>query len=449
MTLQQLLRSADTSLDETVALLSDLVRIASVNGGPEGPGNESEVARLLAAKLAADGVASQLLEARPNRGNLVARLDGGSAPSLLYMGHTDVVPAEDAELWRYPPFAGTVAEGYVHGRGAADCKALVACETMALLILARQHVPLAGSLILAAGADEETGGQHGFAWLARHHPEAIRADCAINEGGGSPFFVGGRKGYLINTGEKGRLEASLRLDGKGGHAATPWAADNPIERLPELLIGLRRHQIVPDLSHPIFEVTSEVFQSSLTRLLQVDFGDLSRSERGLVSALRGASRMTITPTMLLGGVKSNSIPASCSVVCDVRTLPGQTAADVMAEIRAALGKVESVQIELQETAEPSESPYPTPFSQAIERATAAASEQPDLLWIPGLTSGFSDSRLVRPLGTTVYGFAPQSADPDALTPEGIHGRDECMPIESLRVTLRMLVALAWEMLVAH
>jgi len=449
MTLDELLKRADDCVDETADLLAELVRIPSVNAGESGPGNETEVCQHLARKLAPEGIQSQILEAVPGRGNLVARIEGRTGPRLLYMSHTDVVPAEDASEWRFPPFAGAVADGYVHGRGAADCKDLAAAGTMALIILARSRTTLTGDLILAAAADEETGGRLGFGWLAQEHADLVGADYAVNEGGGATFHVGDRTGYILNTGEKGRLEASVRVQGRGGHAAAPWAADNPVERLGEVLSRLRQHKQLPDLSHPVFQAVREVFAADVGRFLRTPYDLASKSDRGLISALRGAAYMTIAPTLVAAGVKSNAIPPACHLTCDIRTLPGQTRTYVEREMATALAGVNGVEITIAQTAETSASPYPTAFAEALKRATAHAVARADLLWLPGLTAGFTDSRFVRRLGTTAYGFAPQALDPDTGTPEGVHGRDERMPIESLRVLLRMLVALAWEMLVVR
>ncbi|MGQ9553685.1 MAG: M20 family metallopeptidase [Anaerolineae bacterium] len=446
MILDELLRQADDCLDETAALLAELVRIPSVNAGESGPGNETEVCQHLARKLAQEGIRSQVLEMAPGRGNLVTRIGGGSGPRLLYMSHTDVVPAEDADEWRFPPFAGTIAEGCVHGRGAADCKALAAAGSMALIILSRSRITLAGDLILVAAADEETGGRLGLGWLTQAYPNLIKADYAINEGGGATFYVGNRPGYILNTGEKGRLEASLRVQGRSGHAAAPWAADNPIGHLGDVLSHLRQYKQLPDLSHPIFEAVREVFTADIGHLLQANYDLATKAERGIISALRGAAYMTITPTMVAAGVKSNAIPSACHLTCDIRTLPGQTQSYVERELTTLLAGISGIEIAVKETAEASASLYPTAFSEAMKRATACAVARDDLIWLPGLTAGFTDSRFVRRLGTTVYNFAPQALDPNIGTPEGVHGRDERMPIESLRVLLRMLVALAWDIL---
>ncbi|MCW5883063.1 MAG: M20/M25/M40 family metallo-hydrolase, partial [Anaerolineae bacterium] len=164
---------------EVTRLLVGLLRLDTTNP----PGNEILAAEYLADVLRADGIEPTVLSSAPGRGNVVARLRGdGSAPPLLLMGHTDVVPAEP-DKWQRPPFSGDVVDGVIWGRGATDMKNVVAMELMTLLLIHRLGIPLKRDLIFMATADEEVGGQWGAGWLVDHHPDLIRAEYAINEGG--------------------------------------------------------------------------------------------------------------------------------------------------------------------------------------------------------------------------------------------------------------------------
>ena len=140
--------------DEAVALLRDLLRIDTSNP----PGRETAAAELLARYLEDNGVACELVARDPERANLVARLPGrGSGPSLMLLGHTDVVPA-DPDAWRHPPFDGFLDdEGYVWGRGALDMKNEVATRAVAMAALARSGERLEGDLVFLAVSDEEDG----------------------------------------------------------------------------------------------------------------------------------------------------------------------------------------------------------------------------------------------------------------------------------------------------
>lgn len=140
--------------DEIVALLSDLIRINTTNP----PGNETPAARFLAEKLEEDDLQCEVVESSEGRGNVITRIKGeGRKPSLLLLSHLDVVPAAPEE-WSVDPFSGTIKDGFVWGRGALDCKDLVAIEAVVMKLLARNGVKPKGDIIFAATSDEERGG---------------------------------------------------------------------------------------------------------------------------------------------------------------------------------------------------------------------------------------------------------------------------------------------------
>ena len=190
----------DSMTDEIVALHRDLVRIPSVNTGFMPTGNETPVCEYIRDWLAEDGIEPEILGRVPERGNIIARIEGRNSDArLMFMSHTDVVPVEEAEKWTFPPFSATVHEGRVYGRGASDCKGLLAAQLVAMRMLKRNGIELRDSLILCSGADEEHGGRYGFGWLAENHPEKITAPFAVNEGGGTPIEAAGGLTYLLGV----------------------------------------------------------------------------------------------------------------------------------------------------------------------------------------------------------------------------------------------------------
>ena len=452
MTLDDLLQQVEASTDELVALEQALVRVPSINNGVMPTGNETPVCEVIAKKLAADGIESHILESAPGRGNLVARLPGSTGtPRLLYMGHTDVVPVEDESQWTYPPFGGEVHDGRVHGRGANDMKGMVASEIMAMLILKRSGIELAGDLILASTADEEAGGVYGAGWLAKIHPELIQADFGINEGGGAVVKTPSGLAYLYNIGEKGRYEVHITVSGRAYHAARPWQADNPLYKLPLVLTRIQEYQPDIDTSAPMFAHVHELLglpEPITTQNVDAISDALAATKPSDSAELKACSRMTLTPTMLKAGVKSNSIAASVTLTCDIRTLPQQDTAYVQHQLEKVLGGLPDVSWELIQTAVANASPADHPFAESVRRATAKAIGRSDFAWLPGLTTGFTDSRLVRPLGAVVYGFAPSHPDADPGL-GGAHNKNESDDIASTVTSTRMLVALAWDVLRAQ
>jgi acetylornithine deacetylase/succinyl-diaminopimelate desuccinylase-like protein len=145
-------------------------------------------------------------------------------------------------------------------------------------------------------------------------------------------------------------------------------------------------------------------------------------------------------------MKSNSLPAHSTLVCDVRTLPHQDEAYVRSQVEELLQGIAGVTYELVYTAVPSASPYDTPFAAALRRATAAVTGRADLAWLPSLVTGFTDSRLVRPLGTVVYGFSPAAPDSDMTVPNNIHAANESTEVHSLLFRTKLLIALACDVL---
>jgi acetylornithine deacetylase/succinyl-diaminopimelate desuccinylase-like protein len=191
--------------------------------------------------------------------------------------------------------------------------------------------------------------------------------------------------------------------------------------------------------------TEPVDAQSIDRLID----GLSQSERQLGSWLRAASRMTIVATMIKAGIKSNSVAESCTIICDVRTLPWQDEAYVARQLDAILEGLTGVRYEVRTTAVPSASPADACFLAHLEEATKAAVGRDDLAFIPGITTGFTDSRLVRPIGTIAYGYHPTHPHSDP-SKDGAHNANESVSIDDIVTQTRMLVALGWKMLVdAH
>src|SRR6184192_3770471 len=202
-----------TLREEATDLLQRLIRLDTVNP----PGNETIAAELLRDYLAESGIEAELYAKVPERANLVARIPGrGEGPRLLLLSHTDTVLADAAE-WQLDPWSGELKEGEVWGRGALDMKGQVAANAVAIASLAREGFRPSGDLIFAATADEEVGDGFGLEWLCEEHPDAVRCDFAINEGGGERIELeDGRPIYEATVAEKMTAPFRLRVYGRAG-----------------------------------------------------------------------------------------------------------------------------------------------------------------------------------------------------------------------------------------
>lgn len=450
--LNQLLDEVDASAAEIVELERDMIKIPTVNTGVMPTGNETPLAEFIQNWLHQEGITNtQILARDPERGNIIALYNGDQQHArLMFMSHTDVVPVEDESKWEHEPFGAEVSGGRIYGRGASDCKALLTAQMMAMAILKRNNIKLKHSLRLVSGADEEHGGRWGFGWLAEHHPESLQSDFAVNEGGGTPVEKGGTLSYLLGTGEKGRLEIKITIRGESAHASVPWQGINASERLWRTLQRIETYQPEIDTSLPIFQYLNifGIEEKPSPENIDSIITNLETEAPRLASLLRALSRMVWTPTIINGGIKSNSVPEDITLICDVRTLPFQDQNYVHEQIQATIGDIEGVSFEIDYMSVPNSSPFDTELAEAVKHAQSLAVSRDDIQWIPAVSNGFTDSRFTRNLGIITYGFAGTHPDDDPMLSRA-HGTDESVGIESLISGTKCMVALAWRLCEAY
>jgi acetylornithine deacetylase/succinyl-diaminopimelate desuccinylase-like protein len=417
-----------------------LIRINTTNP----PGNETAAAKYLVNHLTREGFDCELFESALGRGSIITRLKGtGEKPSLLLLSHLDVVAANASE-WSVDPFGGLVKDGCVWGRGALDMKGMTAIEVMALKLLKRNNVKLKGDVILAATADEEQGGLAGVDYLLRNYREKILADYVLNEGGGSAFPTQNKNVFTVQTAEKGILWFKVKAKGFPGHGSMPDLADNAIMRMNKVIekLGNYRSQVllVPTVTSFLNEVAKEDanLQQPISRLLanpelsdQV-LDELAKTAKSFAEEIRSRIRMTITPTIIHGGVKENVIPSECEAVFDCRVLPGQTTTQALGLIKDLLKDVglERLEFETIQVNEPSESRAETPLYDVI---TSVLKEfEPNCGVTPMLMTGGTDSRFFRKMGSVCYGFHPMRPEaPFDKMVKREHGIDERISVENL------------------
>ena len=157
--------------------------------------------------------------------------------------------------------------------------------------------------------------------------------------------------------------------------------------------------------------------------------------------LTALSRMTITPTMISGGIKSNSVPEQIRLTCDVRTLPNQDEDYLRGELDGIKEGIDGVSYEIDYMAVPNSSEFDTELTRHIQAATAMALERDDIQWVPAISTGFTDSRFTRPLNVITYGFSGSHPDDDPMLSRA-HGTDESVGISSLISGAKIMFALA-------
>ena len=189
--------------------------------------------------------------------NLYARL-GGGGPNFCYAGHTDVVPPGDAGLWRHAPFAATIADGVLYGRGAADMKSSIAAFAVAA---ARHGRPKAGAISLLITGDEEGPAINGtpklLAWL-EDNGETL-SHCIVGEP-----TAGAHAGDTLKIGRRGSMTTQAAVRGVQGHVGYPQRAKNPIPAMAQLVTRLSSH---------VLDLGTEHFEPSSLSFTTVDVGN--------------------------------------------------------------------------------------------------------------------------------------------------------------------------------
>jgi acetylornithine deacetylase/succinyl-diaminopimelate desuccinylase-like protein len=270
-------------------------------------------------------------------------------------------------------------------------------------------------------------------WLARTHPEALRAEYALNEGGGDRV-VFGRPLYLCSTAEKMTSPFLLRVRGRSGHASMPGIADNALvkaARLIERLAGYRPEQRHgPETEALMRAVVGEVPPAA-------EAVERARAVHPLAGALvEPLLSLTLSPTMIGASRLRNVIPAVCDVTVDCRLLPGQSPAEAEALIRAALGE-EDYELTWLENWGGTRSPAKGLLWDVV---TSFVRElEPEAEAVPVCSAGFTDSHWMRDaFGTVAYGFFPmRTMDPEVASLL-VHSADERIHVEDLELGVEFL-----------
>ncbi len=239
-------------MSETLDLTIELIRRPSVT--PDDAGCMD----LIAAKLEPFGFKTEWLNFGDTR-NIWSRR-GESGPLLVFLGHTDVVPAGPLDDWHSPPFEPTIRDGWLYGRGAADMKSGIAAMTTALKRFVSRHPDHKGSIALLLTSDEEGAATNGVVKVVETlQKRGEKIDwCVIGEP--SSFFA---LGDVIRIGRRGSLCGVLRVFGVQGHVAYPDKAENPIHRFAPVL---------SELTHEIWDRGNEYFPPTSFQISNIQAG---------------------------------------------------------------------------------------------------------------------------------------------------------------------------------
>ncbi|MET0928489.1 MAG: M20/M25/M40 family metallo-hydrolase, partial [Aeromicrobium sp.] len=331
--------------------------------------------------------------------------------------------------WSVDPFAAEVVDGYLFGRGAVDMKDF---DGMLLSVVrARQRAGVMPDrpIVLVFTADEEAGGVLGAHWLVEHHPDLFEGCTeAIGEVGGFSTEVGGKRLYLIESGEKGIAWMRLRARGTAGHGSMR-NDDNALMHLSSGLLALGQHEWPAE--------PGPSMQLLLAKVRELTGSDGSADELlahfGPAIRMIGAGiRNTTNATMLQAGYKHNVVPGEAIAYVDGRYLPGH-ADTFVPSVQHIVGEAISVEPYITDVA----LEYAFAGDLVDAMTVALHSQDPEAHIAPFVMSGGTDAKAWQKIGITSFGFVPLRLPADLDFTALFHGVDERVPVESLEFGARV------------
>jgi len=419
--------------DEAQVWLSDLVRINTVNP----PGNEAVTAKYISAIFQKEGISNEVVEMAPGRSIVIARLQAGPLPdpsnALLLVAHQDTVGV-DAKKWNADPFAATIRDGYMWGRGSIDDKAMLAANIATIVELRRTGAHLTRDVLFLATDDEEQGGSASIKVTIQKYWDKIACAYALNEGG-RVMAKDGKVQYVgVQASEKVAYNVTVTATGSSGHGSLP-KPDNAVVHLAAAIEKLGTFQVPAQPSTVTlryFEQLAKIEDDDVAKwmraLEQPERADLAAKHLSEESPMWNSMlRDTIAPTMLQAGVRVNVVPSEATANLNIRMLPGHSIQELMGQF---VKIVNDPQIKFQLAPDSGENSPPseltTPLYQTIERLTTQ--DFPGAITVPLLGTGATDSSSLRLHKVQAYGLEPfPMIESDSSR---VHSDDERIPVDS-------------------
>ncbi|MGB6393793.1 MAG: M20/M25/M40 family metallo-hydrolase [Candidatus Acidiferrales bacterium] len=446
---------ADASLaaldTEALGWLQALVRIDTTNP----PGNELQAAKYIADVFQKEGIHAEIFESAPGRGILVARLSSSAVadPSraLLLMAHLDVVGV-DKSKWTVDPFGAVIQGNYIYGRGVIDDKGMLAANMAALIQLKRSGTRLNRDVIFLAEGDEEAGAKFGMDFAVEKHWDKIACGFAINEEG-RVVIKDGKVQYVgIQASEKVPVDVEVIATGTSGHGSVP-RKDNAVVHLSAAIAKIGTYEApvqLNSITRAYFEGLAAVEDEDTGKWMRAletpDRGD--HAARWLSSASpiwNSMLRDTIAPTMLRAGIRVNVVPSEARGTLNIRLLPGDLTQPLVAKLQDL---VADPQIRFEVAPDGREAAPSSSVTSDLYYSIArvAARTFPGAAIVPEMSTGATDSSLLRLRSVQAYGLLPFPLEESDIL--RMHADDERLPLDSFRKGVDFLYGVVSDFAVA-
>jgi carboxypeptidase PM20D1 len=368
-----------------------------------------------------------------------------AAKPILLMAHQDVVPIAPGTEgdWQAEPFAGTIRDGYVWGRGAWDNKANLISQMEAIEMLVGAGFKPKRTVYLAFGADEEVGGLRGAKAMAKLLAERqVKLDFVIDEGlliteGVLPGLKAPTA--IVGVAEKGFMSVALGVAATPGHSSMPPPQGTSAIAMMSAALGrLDNNQFparIQGVAREMFETVAPEMSGfgrvALSNLWL--FGPIVRKQLEAGASTNAMMHTTTALTIVNAGNKENVLPGRAEATVNFRLLPGDTLASVSEHVKQTVAN-ERVEFKvLPGAAEPSKvAPTDSASYRLIERTVRELF--PGTVVAPGLMIGGTDSQHFGLVADQIYKFSPVRAKAEDLP--RFHGTNERITTANLAELIR-------------
>ena len=354
---------------------------------------------------------------------------------VLFMGHMDVVPVDDdtLEKWTHAPFAGTIADGEIWGRGAIDDKSTVMALMEAMELTLQQGKQPERTIYFAFGHDEEVGGSQGAKKIAAHfEQQGINFEFVLDEGGlilEDIIQAVEQPVALIGIAEKGFVNIRLIAERPGGHSSMPPENTGP-GILAQAIVKLENNKFPATLqySNIMFDAIGSFADFTSRFAMANQWLTSPLVKQSMLSSPNTAAglRTTTAVTMLKGSSKSNILPTKATAVVNFRILPGETWESVLARVKSIIDDPRiSYEVFMKNNPSPVSSTESIGY-KLIEQTIREFAD--DAIVAPYLVMGGTDSKYYYPITDSVYRFLMIRLDSSTLSI--VHGIDERISVDN-------------------
>ncbi|KTC80479.1 M20/M25/M40 family metallo-hydrolase [Legionella cherrii] len=371
-----------------------------------------------------------------------------SEKPIMVMGHMDVVEAKKDD-WSMDPFTLVKKNGYYYGRGTIDMKDGLVATTVAIMKLKAQGFQNKRDIIVFFTGDEETGGV-GAQKGATEWNDLLNAEYGLNaDAGGGSFDTNNHPlGFKIQTAEKTYTDYMFTVRNSGGHSSKP-RADNAIYQLADALKRLEAYRFQPmmtETTRAYFAAREKSEANALGDAMRAWLKNPSDSKAAdIIEADPGEVGLTRTrcvATRLFAGHANNALPQLAQATINCRLMPGVSPDTIKKELEQIVADPNVLVTRLDDHVASLDSPLRRDVLNAYKQSIHT--RFPDAPIIPSMSTGATDARPFRIVGTPVYGVNGTWV----ISPEDLraHGRDERLPVQALNDNVdhwvRMLTTLA-------